>query len=57
MSMTKKDYELIALVIRTTNENGDLDGAVTLAVNFEAVLKKENPKFDGDKFLAACGVK
>lgn len=57
MSMTKKDYELIALVIRTTNESGDLDGAVTLAVNFEAVLKKENPKFDGDKFLTACGVK
>jgi predicted oxidoreductase len=54
--MTKKDYELIASVIKQTNDNGDLDGAATLAHNFADKLQLTNPLFDRQRFLTACGI-
>lgn len=65
MSMTKKDYELIANTIKSTL--GTYGGTVShnnckyaindLALAIANELKLDNPKFDRDKFLAACGVK
>lgn len=53
--MTKKDYQLIADAVRQMFSLGDnhLYVADMLAVK----LAQDNPKFDRDKFLTACGVK
>jgi hypothetical protein len=71
--MTKKDYELIAGVVKrelplfrktlTRAEylkldefnRAQADTAWRIAIRFEEVLKEENPKFNGGKFLRACG--
>ena|SRR3990167_10242325 len=58
--MTKKDYELIAGVINIRIDNsassdeytGVADTALYLADEFE----KDNPRFNRNKFLQACGV-
>lgn len=61
MTMTKKDYELIAGEIKEIvemTENYDALGynAVhTLAHNLAGTFKKENERFDFHKFLKACG--
>ena len=57
--MTKKDYELIALVVREnlTDSNGAITGTFNGPVFVEALtraLKIDNPKFDAGKFLSAC---
>lgn len=54
--MTKKDYELIAKTIRTTYENGDLDGYFTLVFDLADAFKANNPRFSENKFLEACGI-
>lgn len=52
--MTKKDYELIASVIlKTDNEYDSIHKLVISLIN---VFQKDNPKFDSDKFLTACGL-
>lgn len=52
--MTKKDYELIAEAINGTSYSDDgLDGlAYLLAAKFES----DNPRFNRNKFLQACGI-
>lgn len=55
--MTRKDYELIAKVLR---ENQDFDGVVSphaqIAVALATELLKENPRFSPARFLEACDV-
>jgi len=57
--MSKKDYELIASAIRRTREATDnvMAQAVlsTLSVTIAADLADNNPRFDLDRFLRACG--
>ena len=59
--MIKKDYRLIALVIRDRydiaidNEQRLL--LRNLAYNMATMLGVDNPRFNRDKFLTACGVK
>ena len=59
--MTKKDYELIANVIRgcvvfdTTKLTGK-EMLVEVSYQLAHFLKQDNPKFDKDKFINACGV-
>lgn len=59
--MTKEDYELIAKVIREMEDKYDGDdwtvnGTIFLyAKNFAMALRAENPKFDFDQFMEACG--
>ena len=59
--MTKKDYELIAKVIREMEDKYDGDdwtvnGTIFLyAKNLAMALGTENPKFDSEKFMKACG--
>lgn len=52
--MTKKDYELIAAVIRKFS-NGYLSktNAAILRLDFLYALQETNPRFDADKFLKA----
>lgn len=72
MSMTKKDYEVIAYVINGRIENAKLslhfgysDEDISHALNTLSDLADmmayefslDNSKFDRDKFLTACGVK
>lgn len=58
--MTKKHYEMIAAQIaiqksmtKCASANKSLD---LLAVNLAFLLKADNPKFNRDMFLTACGI-
>lgn len=59
--MTKKDFQLIADVINGLVSDGalaldDERDCFNLAWQFAEALKKENPRFDEQKFFEACGV-
>lgn len=53
MSMTKKDYELIASVVRANHADC---GEKTIAYWLADAFADANPKFDYARFLQACGV-
>jgi len=60
--MTKKDFELIAEVLREAVEEaeGNLNQEATLeslVIDFTNILSMKNPRFDRDKFFIACGIK
>lgn len=58
MSMTKKDYEVVAtgLVMTVQRAFNGTDG-YKLACDYMAdELQRHNPKFDRQKFLTACGI-
>lgn len=65
MSMTKKDYELIAATIHDQIKAWDnpvfpqerVLGIEILADALADRLELDNPKFDRQKFLTACGIK
>lgn len=61
--MTRKDYVLIAEVIKTQiemsikfEEEESLAGAKNIAYDLALRLSNDNPRFDRDRFLVACGV-
>ena len=58
--MTRKDYQLIADVIKQTYKNEDRQVAEVaiqnVAVSLAVELKKDNPNFKPALFLQACGV-
>ena len=54
--MTRKDYELIAEVLRNSNEIIDEISMAFLIDNFAKELVLENPRFDRDRFANACGM-
>lgn len=65
--MTKKDYELIARVLKHGNDSvknamdinpitgGDMINTISNYMANE--LKKDNPRFNRDMFMVACGVR
>lgn len=60
--MTRKDYVMIAETLADLmadfNNGGDDTISLTLvAVELAETLAKDNPRFDRDRFLTACGVK
>jgi hypothetical protein len=59
--MTRKDYELIAEVIKTARkvETGEavLVSVEHLTNTLATELEIENPRFNRARFLSACGVK
>lgn len=59
MTMTKKDYELIAAVINSIRgSNNDCDQiADSLTWRFIGALETENPRFNRNTFKNACGYK
>ncbi|WP_109798667.1 hypothetical protein [Novosphingobium meiothermophilum] len=59
--MTRKDYELIAAAVSEARADmadhpGRLAGAAQTARRLASALRTTNPRFDRDRFLAACGV-
>lgn len=52
--MTKKDYELMAAVMKS---HSVLHQKATKAIMTSLLehLKKDNPKFDEERFIEACG--
>lgn len=58
--MTRKDYELLAEVIRTSRKvtTGEtvLVSVEHLANTLATELEIENPRFDRARFLSACGL-
>lgn len=59
--MTRKDYELIAKTIHATRFGHDHDEDATRGIDAVAEalttqLKRDNPNFDRERFLRACGV-
>lgn len=62
--MTRKDYvkiaQVFALHMQVATETGAGEQQETiedLASEMAHMLHRDNPRFDRDKFLAACGVK
>jgi hypothetical protein len=53
--MTRKDYEKIAKILKTTHLEDHQ--RASLSVSFASVCREDNPRFDVDRFLRACGVK
>ena len=49
--MTRKDYQLIADVLRSTDLPGNIRSL--LALNFAAALKRDNPRFKPTRFCQA----
>jgi hypothetical protein len=67
MAMRKKDHELIAEELQhvksfvdkfanTEYNNGKYDTWYTVVILLSAAFEKENPHFEKDKFLQACGL-
>ena len=52
--MTKKDYELVAKVIRETGVSEHFKKIV--AINLAEAFRNENPDFKGSKFFEVCGI-
>ena len=56
--MTKKDFQLIASVIKAHQDGGDNDHVVRgLAMSFAIELAKTNPRFNKRRFVEACSAK
>lgn len=64
--MTKKDYILLAQAVQTERSQPGFYGKVSehvhtetlnrLAIQLACRLEEDNPRFDRDRFLSACGV-
>ena len=61
--MTKKDYIIIAEALKnaepteTENDSGTAVSAwVKSIIKVCQALGRQNPRFDGQKFLTACGI-
>ena len=62
--MTKKDYELIASVLKSMQFNvidgNEWDGGASdyevVCNNFATALKEKNDQFNTSMFLATCGI-
>ena len=62
--MTRKDYVMIAQALRTqfelshdNNEDDGLCAVINIANDLATALEADNPRFDRERFLEACGVK
>lgn len=51
--MTKKDFQKIANVLKDTSMPADI--RASLALNFAQVCKADNPRFNIQRFVDACG--
>jgi hypothetical protein len=57
--MSRKDFELIANVLKTEAEGWSMDHPIQshyagLRLAFHEALKTSNPRFDGNRFLLAA---
>jgi hypothetical protein len=54
--MTRKDYVILAEVIKNLDEVIDSYALEVLADNMADALESDNPRFNRHRFLVACGV-
>lgn len=62
--MTRKDYQLIAGAFRRARDYNDSAaksaghqvGTADAAIMLASALQEDNPRFDRERFLKACGV-
>jgi hypothetical protein len=54
--MTRKDYELIAEVLRNSDEVADLETLTALVEMFADRLEDENPRFNRETFFRKSGI-
>ena len=53
--MTRKDFQLIADVLKAHQDGGDHDHIIRgLAMSFAIELAKTNPNFKKQRFIQAC---
>ena len=53
--MSKKDYELVAAIIRGHQDGGTRDIVVRgLALSMAMEFQKDNPRFNKERFIKAC---
>jgi hypothetical protein len=58
-TMTRKHYQQIAEMIRQTytlNDGHEAGTIAHIAEQFATIAKRDNPNFDRDRFLTACGM-
>lgn len=59
-AFTKQHYEAIADEVKTLvdlfeDNSGDIDAVQAFAERLATVFKNDNPRFDKQRFLKACG--
>ena len=59
--MTRKDFEMLAAAIQSSllefaDPSEGKDGIRTVANTLAQALRHDNPRFDRDRFLTACGL-
>lgn len=55
--MTKKDFELVAAAVRKEVYQGGVSFGIRAVVsNLCANFSHANPRFNREKFIAACGI-
>ena len=55
--MTRKDYILNADAIKAQHKpHNDTETVQEIALSLADLLEGDNPRFDRDRFLTACGV-
>jgi hypothetical protein len=52
--MTKKDFQLIADVLREAEHTAAFDKMDAVREGFCRRLREDNPRFDRERFLRAC---
>lgn len=55
--LTKEDYKAIAEIIKMYNNSECAAGAYNIARTLVRYFSKDNPQFNENKFLKACGIK
>jgi hypothetical protein len=57
--MTKKNYEMIAKILKENIDNNSTCATTLAVMAYELAIyfKMDNPKFDSMKFATACGIK
>ena len=55
--MTRKDYVRAAEIVREVQRNGTKSQASAVRQAFSSFFRGDNPRFDADRFLAACELK
>jgi hypothetical protein len=54
MTMYRKHYRAVAEVIRSARELPDREQLAAVITGLEYVFKVDNPRFDRERFRAAC---
>lgn len=54
--MTKKDYIAIAKVLSNSHHEAGRIAVTIIAIGMADMLANDNPKFNRQRFLDACGV-